>query len=393
MSKRELVELGSLMASRNGSITPSRSPDEVFDLYSIPAFDRGASEFVSGSEIGSPKQVIQEGDVLLSKIVPHIRRAWIVGPNRGKRLVGSGEWIVFRAPTLHGPYLRYFLQSDSFHAQFMNTVAGVGGSLLRARPAFVAKLHIPLPPMAEQRRVAEILDQANALRTKRREALSRLDELAQSVFVDMFGNPIVNRLAWPRVPLSDLLEKIESGQSPVCLDRPAIGDQWGVLKLGAVTSCEYLPDKNKALPPGVAPASRHEVKEGDLLFSRKNTFELVAACALVESTPPRLLMPDLIFRLRAKPHVNRRYLHALLTNPAKRKQVQVLASGSAGSMPNISKARLLGLEVELPPHSLQLTFAARVEAINSSRNEQRSSLVQLKSLFESLQYRAFRGEL
>jgi type I restriction enzyme S subunit len=131
MSAISTIALGEIMASKIGSVDPSKFNDEVFDLYSIPAFDSRQPEVVKGSKIGSTKQIVQPGDVLLSKIVPHIRRTWVVGEDRGRRLIASGEWIVFRSEQIHPAYLRHVLVGDPFHAQFMCTVSGVGGSLLR----------------------------------------------------------------------------------------------------------------------------------------------------------------------------------------------------------------------------------------------------------------------
>jgi len=225
--------------------------------------------------------------------------------------------------------------------------------------------------------------------------LKLLDSSAQSVFVDMFGDPVQNPKNWPRVRFGELLDRIESGWSPVCLDRPAEGNEWAVLKLGAVTSCEYDSNENKALPMGLAPDPRLEVKPGDLLFSRKNTYELVAACALVFETRPRLMMPDLIFRFRISPGVGLdvNYLHQLLVNTSKRGELRKLASGSAGSMPNISKAKLLDVQIEVPPESLQLQFARQVTKLREQVQLQRRALMKHNALFLALQYKAFRGEL
>ncbi len=98
-------------------------------------------------------------------------------------MIGSGEWIVFRDDSVYPPYLRQLLTSDWFHPEFMRTVSGVGGSLVRARPSNVAKIKVPLPPFQEQRRTAAILDQAKALQAKRRQALAKLDTLTQSLFL------------------------------------------------------------------------------------------------------------------------------------------------------------------------------------------------------------------
>jgi type I restriction enzyme, S subunit len=390
-----MVPLGELMARRLGTLEPSKFPEEHFDLYSIPAFDSRTPEIRLGAEIGSAKQMVAPDDILLSKIVPHIRRSWVVGQQRGRRIIASGEWIVFRSERVHPDYLRHLLLADVFHSQFMRTVSGVGGSLLRAKPAQVAQIEIPLPPIDEQRRIAAILDKADELRAKRKEALALLDGMAQSVFVSMFGDPVQNPKGWSRVRFSHILDNIESGWSPVCLDRPADGEEWGVLKLGAVTRCEYDWKENKALPSDIAPDKRLEVNFGDLLFSRKNTYELVAACALVYETQPRLMMSDLIFRFRVKPDagLDANYLHQLLINNSKRREIRKLASGSAGSMPNISKAKLFEAEIEVPPEALQLQFSRRVTKLREQMRVQKNALKESDALFDVLQHRAFRGEL
>ena len=174
--------LGTLMVKRVGSVDPSKFPDEEFDLYSIPAYDRGSPEVLAGADIGSSKQLVSPGDVLLSRIVPHIRRAWIVGRSRGRRIIASGEWIVFRSDSTDPRWLRHYLLADSFHRQFMQTVAGVGGSLLRARPAQVATIQVAVPGLDEQNRVAAILDRADAIRVKRNKVVAQIDKLTEAAF-------------------------------------------------------------------------------------------------------------------------------------------------------------------------------------------------------------------
>ena len=201
------VPLAVLMAARDGSIDPARHPNETFCLYSIPSFDVGAPEFLPGSSIGSAKLIVRPGDVLLSRIVPHIRRAWIVEPHAHCRIIASGEWMIFRSSQVEPRYLRHFLTSDRFHQQFMRTVAGVGGSLLRARPSQVAEIRVPLPLCAEQRRIADILDKAEAIRRKRKETIALTDELLHSAFLEMFGDPVTNPKGWPVTNCSEMCPK------------------------------------------------------------------------------------------------------------------------------------------------------------------------------------------
>lgn len=272
------------------------------------------------------------------------------------------------------------------------------GSVPRRRRSSVSDflaLQIPdPPPLDEQRRIAAILDHADALRAKRREVIAQLDGLAQSIFVDMFGDPVRNPRRWPRTELSKVIRGIDSGSSPVCEARPAQNDEWAVLKLGAVSYGTFNADENKAFLGDVSSLRRAEVQPGDLLFSRKNTKELVGATVVVRDTPPRRLLPDLIFRLHLNHElVNADYLHSLLSNRRKRTQIVTLASGSASSMANISQSRLLGLPIELPPLSLQQNYADRVRALAAVRQEAQRLSDVYAQLFASLQSRAFRGEL
>jgi len=153
-----LVPVGRFMKQGVKTVDPRTSPDEVFELWSIPAFDAGSPEFLRGGEIGSQKKVVSPGDVLLSRIIPHIRRGWVVRENiDGRRQVASTEWIVFSSDKVEPGFLRHLLVSDFFHVSFMQTITGVGGSLSRANPGAVGEIKIPLPPLEVQKEiVAEI---------------------------------------------------------------------------------------------------------------------------------------------------------------------------------------------------------------------------------------------
>ena len=290
-------------------------------------------------------------------------------------------------------YLFYFLRTpDTVN---LATSRCSGANLPRLSPKQLASFKIPLPPFAEQKRIAGILDAADALRAKRREALAQLDTLLQSTFLDMFGDPVTNPMGWEINWFDNWLDNIDSGWSPKCLNRKALIGEWGVLKLGAVTWCEFDESAQKALPPSLAPRPELEVAPGDLLFTRKNTHDLVAAVAYVHNVRPRLMLSDLIFRLRLKSGIEMKptFLWQLLIQPKQRRVIQKFAGGSAGSMPNISKAKLKTLQLIKPPLDLQNRFATIVESVEEQKARQCAHLAELDTLFASLQSRAFRGDL
>jgi type I restriction enzyme S subunit len=147
------ILLKDLIVTGTGSVDPSKFKSEIFELFSIPAYDNYEPEILRGAEIGSTKKVVKENDVLLSRIVPHIQRCWVVGKNNGRKKIASSEWIIFRSSHIHVKYLRYFLLSYDFHKKFMLTISGVGGSLTRANPTQTGEFSFPLPPLAEQNRI------------------------------------------------------------------------------------------------------------------------------------------------------------------------------------------------------------------------------------------------
>jgi len=385
----DTVKLGQLVSILSGFAfkSDSFSKDEGMPIIRIRDVVRGYSDTkYTGSY--SQDYVVNVGDLLIGMDGNFNTARWQSEPALLNQRVCK---IVANEKLLDENYLFHFLPPALKKIEDSTSFVTVKHLSVKD----IRDIEIPLPPLPEQRRIAAILDQADQLRVKRREALAELDRLTQSIFVEMFGDPVTNSKDWPRVKFSSLLENIDSGWSPVCMDRPAHGDEWGVLKLGALTSCEYKDGENKALPHGVAFDPKIEVKTGDLLFTRKNTYNLVAACTLVNKTRERLMLSDLMFRFQLKSNakVERQYLQSLLVFPSKRTEVQKLAGGSSGSMPNISKGRLLELDIELPPLAIQQSFAQRFQFVKMLKDRQHMVLSELDTLFTSLQHRAFRGEL
>ena len=380
------------MVVRGGSVNPAASPDEEFELYSIPAHDRGGPEIAKGSAIGSSKQIVEPSDVMISKIIPHIRRARVVGPSSGRRQIASGEWIVFRGESFHPAYLRHFLLSDRFHAQFMNTVAGVGGSLVRARPQQVKSIDIPMPSKAEQRRIAAILDHTDALRAKRRQVLAHLDSLTQSIFYDMFGDPARNPQAFPMESLGRLALKFGDGPFGSNLKSEHYRSHGvPVIRLQNIGVEKFLgADRTFISEAHYGTLKKHDCQPGDVLIATMGDPNL-RACIQPATIPLALNKADCV-QMRVDPNrAVSEWACALLNMPGTLMLATSLILGQTRS--RISMGRLRELEVPVPPLSIQKRFAKRVQALNRAQVQQEVSIERTDSLFASLQSRAFRGEL
>lgn len=174
------VRLGDVNKYISKSVNPISEPDKIFELYSVPSMVDNYPEIIAGSDIGSSKQSVCKKDVLLCKINPRINRVWKVSQFTDNELIASSEWIVIRNNHIDANYLMYCFQSKYFREFMLSNVSGVGGSLMRAQPKYVQTYPIPLPPLSEQQRIVERIEELFA---KLDEAKERLQEVADSFAV------------------------------------------------------------------------------------------------------------------------------------------------------------------------------------------------------------------
>ena len=246
---------------------------------------------------------------------------------------------------------------------------------------------IPLPSLAEQKRIAGILDAADALRAKRREALVQLDSLLQSTFLDMFGDPVTNPMGWEKPPLEDLCEKVIdcphstprwSGSGVICLRTSNLGKgEWNWADTRFVTEEDYT-ERTR----------RSEILPNDIVLSREGT---VGVLALVDEGM-RLCMGQRLVQLRVNnSQLDPRFLLNLLLHDLAPERLSRLIAGSTSKHLNVKELRKL--PVLLPPLDIQHRFAAIVESVEHQKTSQRAHLAEVDTLFASLQSRAFQGDL
>ena len=339
------------------------------------------------AEVSKGYTTFRNGDVLVAKITPCFENNKI-GQARLQRDIGGGstEFHVVRpGKHLDARYVLHMLRQDCIRHQGELRMTGSAGQ--RRVPAdFLKQLKIPLPPLDEQRRIATILDQADGLREKNDQRSASLSELADAIFLNMFDDPEAALASGSVVRLGDVAD-LQGGRNLVAGDQD-VKSEFRVLKISAVTSGKFRPSESKALPAGYHPPADHLVRQGDLLISRANTSELVGAVAYVEDAPSNLVLPDKIWRFVWRSHESvPLYYRTLFRTSSVRRRMSQLASGTGGSMKNISKAKLVELELPKVEFAQQREFASRVTAIP------RTAPSQFDELFVSLQSRAFSGQL
>ena len=283
------------------------------------------------------------------------------------------------------PYLYYFMEG---YIEELRKQA-IGGVIKYIKLGNLTNALMELPDIETQKKIVCILSKAKRGLDLRNSQINKLDELIKARFVEMFGNPVSNPKGWDYATFDDCLDGIENGKSFVCDSVPRVGEYPAILKLSAATYGFYNPEENKAVLYEDDFVESAEVHNGDLLFTRKNTPELVGMAAYIKTTPKKLMMPDLIFRLNTKPNCNKIFLWKLINHELYRGQIESAASGSAKSMSNISKERLRKLKFPLPPSKLQDDFAEFVEQVDKSKVAVQKSLEKTQLLFDSLMQEYF----
>lgn len=401
------VGFGEINRFISRTLNPANTPDERFELYSVPSFPSGQPELQIGSAIGSTKQLVQPSDVLVCKINPRINRVWEVMQDQGLRQIASSEWIVMRAPDLESRFLRYFFSCPKFRELICKDVTGVGGSLTRAQPKRVATFAVPVAPKNEQKRIADKLDAVVARVDACRKPLDRVPAILKRFRQSVLAAATTGKLteewrgsssdvtAWEFGKLETLLEGLpRNGYSPRAVEYET---RVKTLTLTATTSGRFLPEHFKYIDKEIPQSSHLWLQPGDILIQRANSIEYVGVSAIYDGPPSGFIYPDLMMKCRANQQVHTSFLHYLLLSEPVRRYFRENATGTAGNMPKINQRTVASAPVSWPSRKEQTEIVRRVEALfdYADNLETRYTIArkQVERLTPALLAKAFRGEL
>jgi type I restriction enzyme S subunit len=387
------ASLGDLVTIVGGG-TPSRSHPEFFGgvipwitSKDMKRWDLHSSlEYITQQALNeSAARLVPAGSVLIVIRSGILKHTLPIGIARRQVAINQDLKALIPREGLDAEYLARYIQSCApTILQWVRATTADNFPLEELK-----SLEVYLPEYREQRRVAQTLSRTDHLRRARRYALQVCDEFLPAAFLEMIGDP--NKSNWPREDLGELISGLEGGInfSPVHESAPA--SEWRVLKISAVTNGQFRPQESKAISPNETFDEKLVVREGDLLMSRANTLELVGCLARVRSSPPKVLLPDKLWRIRFRPDtlVLPDYLLYLLRTKALRHEIEVRSSGTSGSMKNISKEETNLLPIPIPPLETQQQFERLVAAHVRHRSTHVEALRQADHLFHSLLHEAF----
>jgi type I restriction enzyme S subunit len=390
------VEFGSLFQFiRNGmNIKQDKSgrglPISRIETISNGIVDPSRVGFAGLEEDDCRHWLLSDGDILFSHInsVEHLGKS-AVYEGLPHRLVHGMNLLCLRAnqERILPRYAHYLMKSPRFRSQFAKSIkpavnqASVSISDLR-------KITVQLPPLAEQRRIAAILDAADALRQKRRQALRLLDQLTQAIFVEMFGDPISNTRSWPVTPLDEVIPKERPLTYGILM--PGEDVEGGVLYVRVVDMKDGAIDLSgirRTTPEISQQYKRSLLQSGDLLISIRGH---VGRTAIV----PRELTGANITQDTARIYsttFDLRFLQGVLRHPST--QIWFARRTKGAAVKGINLGDLRQLPVISPSRADQERFADTISKLEAAKAAMTKQFSGVNSLFASLQHRAFRGEL
>jgi type I restriction enzyme, S subunit len=399
MSALPPAALGDVVASV-ASWTPERDdPDGSFTYVDLSAIDQD-SKAITGARVipceeapSRARQIVKSGDILVSTVRPNLNAVARVPAELDGATASTGFCVLRpRAEMLDDGYLFQWVRSPQFVGEMVRRATGASYPAVSDRIVLESKA--PIPPLPEQRRIAEILDKADALRAKRRAALAQLDTLTQSIFLDMFGDPITK--GWRMSTVADVAANakgaIRTGPfGSQLLHSEFTAEGIAVLGIDNAVANEFSWDQRRFISEiKYRQLRRYTVHGGDVLITIMGT---CGRCALVPDDIPiainsKHLCCITLDRTKCLPV----FLHAyFLRHPVARKYLGQQAKGAI--MEGLNMGIIKQMPIPLAPVELQNEFSRRVAASEKLRTTHRTAITELDALFASLQHRAFRGEL
>lgn len=376
----KLVPLGDVAEFINGfAFKPEHWGDDGKPIIRIQNLTSSSKEFNRTTLKVNDKYQVKSGDLLVSWSATLDVFIW----NREDALLNQHIFKVIPDENkIHQDYFFFALKSiiDSLMRQ-------THGATMKhiTRGKFLAT-EIPLPPLKTQQKIAEILQQADTLRQQAKQMQTELDQLAQSIFIDMFGDPVLNPKNWEKVQLEEVVEIIRDGPhvSPKYSDNGI-----PILSTRNIRPGELVLDELKYVSEETYKdlTKKFKPQKGDILLTKGGTTGLAK---LVDFDWDFAIWVHLAC-LRPNKRINGQFFEALLNSHNVYAQSQKYTRGIANK--DLGLTRIAKIEFALPPLSLQIEFENKFKRLDKQKESIKQQLNQFEDLFNSLMQKAFKGEL
>jgi type I restriction enzyme S subunit len=378
-------------------------PAAEFQYIDLSAIDRerkcinlGAVSLIECKAAPSrARQIVRVGDILLSTVRPNLNGVARVDERYDGATASTGYCLLRpKEKLLDSSYLFYWVQSKTFVDEMVKRATGanypaVSDKIVKESKIPIPFVDIPRQSLAEQKRIANILDKANYIREKYKQVIELADKFLRVTFLSLFGDPITNPLNWDTQPLKSISSKIGSGATPRGGKSAYHSEGISLVRSMNIHDNSFrFKDLAFINDEQAKKLSNAEVIEGDVLLNI--TGASVCRVAMVEPTilPARVNQHVCIVRTE---HIDNLYLlHLLISVPYKSLLLKLACAGGA-TREALTKEQVENLEIPIPPVALQQQFKKIVQSVEKVKA--RLEIQQSLSLLESLSQKAFKGEL
>lgn len=326
--------------------------------------------------------VLDDGDLLLSHInsKTYIGRTVVYNKLDDEVIIHGMNLLRLKAiREILSPYYAYYCFKSEL---FKDQVASYRKDAVNQSSIPVSdlkKIKIPVPPIAEQEKIVAELDCLSGIIEKKKQQLKEYDALAQSIFYEMFGDPVENEKGLPIKQLGDITNSVNYGTSSPATEN----GRYAYLRMNNLTYNGYLdlidlkyidvPDKD---------LEKCIVRKGDILFNRTNSKELVGKTALFDLNE-KMIIAGYIIRVRVNEHdVLPIYVVRYMNTPYMKSYFRALCKGAVNQA-NINSKELKAIPIPLPPLALQQAFASKIEAIEKQKELIKKTIEEVETLFNS----------
>lgn len=301
---------------------------------------------------------------------------------KGKFNAYQRTYIINPSNKINGKFLFYFL--DQYVSVLRNE--SIGGVIKYIKLGNLTEAVIPLPPLPIQEKIAKILDKADELRRKDKELQAKYDELAQAIFIDMFGDPVKNEKGFKLGTIRELVREVKYGTSSPAQEN----GEYPYLRMNNITyGGDWDFSSIKYINASDSDYLKYGLEYGDLIFNRTNSKELVGKTAVFRDHD-RVIIAGYLIRVRVNNVAHPDYISGYLNSKHGKLTLQNICKNIVGQA-NINAQELQDIKILIPPLHLQEAFAKKIELINQLKAQ--TNTAKSEELFQSLLQQAFRGEL
>lgn len=336
----------------------------------------------------SKRSFVENGDILYA-MIGTIGNPVIVNTDKVFSIKNVALFKFNQKDKIFNRYFYYFLNSDISHKQLAQLSRG--GTQKFVSLGNLRNLEIPLPPLEEQRRIASILDKADAIRQKRQQAIAKLDELLQATFIDMFGDPLDNPKKYQMMTLGSI-SSFENGDRSNNYPSGADVVQEGIPFLSTKNiKGNFFDSSNMQFitQEKFNKLSRGKVSNGDILITLRGT---LGSTCIYECEYPQAFINAQMMIIRANQNfMSNRFLHIILSSEAMQKHLKSIGNGAA--VQQLTATQLKNISIITPDRNNQEIFIKFYESLQNQKSLLKRALNNADDFFKSLQHRAFNGTL